>query len=286
MMHTPEVRTMRLIRHLTSVAFLTLLSVAFASPASSQTIRSYGDTDSSSSNGGGQTSGATGGGKAWFPGMPTSQQPSGDQQQAAAPQQQPAGEGGEGGKGEQGASTSHRITVYSGGRNAKNSPRTTLDLAIDQLYRGVIPGTRDKVAHLSRAQKSGANTSQSNQLTWLGFRPTDSSTRVFFQTARKADYHIRRKQEPPVIEIVVKNTKLSAKNFSRFIDTSFFERNIKRVEAKRVDSTTVEIVIELDTFEQPTVRQEGSYVYLDFPYTAPAKKDGKDKVAGQAKGER
>jgi hypothetical protein len=278
-------------RHLTSVVFLTLLSVAFASPAFAQKIRSYGDTSSSNtSSGGGQSSSASGGGQAWYPGMPAAQQQqaSGGQQQAAAQQQGAAGEAGEGegGEGEQGASASHRITIFSGAKNSKNSPRTTLDVAIDQLYRGVIPGTRDEVAHLSRAKQSGANASESNQLTWLGFRPTDSTTRVFFQTARKADYHIRRKQDPAVIEVVVKNTKISASNFSRFIDTSFFGRNIKRVEAKKTDSTTVEISIELGTFEQPTVRQEGSYVYLDFPYTAPAKKDGKDAVAGQAQGER
>jgi hypothetical protein len=280
---------MKLIRHLSSVVFLTLLTVAFASPAFAQTIRTYGDTDSNS--GGGQSSSASGGGQAWYPGMAAPQQASDDQQQAAPQKQQAAGAGGEhgeAGQGEQQATASHRITIFSGAKNSKNSPRTTLDLAVDKLYRGVIPGTRDQVAHLSRAQKSGANQSKTNQLTWLGFRPTDSQTRIFFQTARKADYHIRRKQTPPVIEIVVKNTKISAKNFSRFIDTSFFDRNVKRVEAKKVDSSTVEIAIELKTFEQPTVRQEGSYVYLDFPYTAPAKKDvqGTDAVAGQDQGGR
>jgi hypothetical protein len=276
---------MRRIRHLTiihvaSVAFLTLLIVAFASPAFAQNIRTYGDTDSSNSNsGGGQTSGASGGGKAWYPGMPTGNQSSGGDQQAAAPQQQGAEEGGEAGEGEAQESMSHRITIYSGQKNTSNSPRTTLDVAIDQLYRGVIPGTRDKVAHLARARESGSDAAKKNQLTWLGFRPTDSTTRVFFQTARKADYHIRRKQNPAVIEVVVKNTQISAKNFSRFIDTSFFKRNIKRVEAKKTDSSTVEIVIELDTFEQPTIRQEGSYVYLDFPHTAAASADA--AAAGQ-----
>lgn len=274
---------MRLIRHLASAALLTILIVAFVSPASAQQIRRYGDSNSgNSSNSASGQSSASGGAKAWYPGMPVPQQSGGGEQRAASQQQ--GGEGGEAGaEGEEKLTTSHRITIFSGKKQSPNSPRTTLDLAVDQLYRGVIPGTRDDVAHLSSAKKDGASESKTNQLTWLGFRPSDKHTRVFFQTARKADYHIRRKQNPPVIEITVKNTKLSARNFSRFIDTSFFKRNVKRVEAKKVDSSTVEIIIELDKFEQPTVRQDGSYVYLDFPHTAPAKKEteDKEKVAGQ-----
>lgn len=271
---------MRLIRHLAATAFLTLLIVAFVSPASAQTIRKYGDSDSGSTSGS-QSSSGNSSGRAWYPGMPAPQQSSGGGEQQAAPQQAAD----QGAEGEEQAVTSHRITIFSGKKNGANSPRTTLDLTLDQLYRGVIPGTRDKVAHLSRASESGADANKPNMLTWLGFRPTDKHTRVFFQTARKADYHIRRKQDPPVVEIIIKNTQISASNFSRFIDTSYFKRNVKRVEAKKTDSTTVELTIELDKFEQPTVRQEGNYVYLDFPHTAPAKRDtGEDtkKVAGQS----
>ncbi|QDG54530.1 AMIN domain-containing protein [Persicimonas caeni] len=274
---------MRLIRHLASTALLTILVVAFVSPASAQQIRRYGDNNAGGDTAASSSSSSSGGAKAWYPGMPVPQQSNGGGQQQAADQQQAGQEGGA--EGEEQLSTSHRITIFSGKNQGPNSPRTTLDMAVDQLYRGVIPGTRDEVAHLSRAKKDGASEAKKNQLTWLGFRPTDEHTRVFFQTARKADYHIRRKQNPAVIEITVKNTKISARNFSRFIDTSFFNRNVKRVEAKKVDSSTVEIIIELEKFEQPTVRQDGSYVYLDFPHTAPAKKEETEKVAGQNQGQ-
>lgn len=269
---------MRLIRHCASVAALALLTTAFASPADAQTIRTYGDTDS----GGGSSSGSNSNSNSnsaqpWYPGMAQPQQSSGDQQQAQPKGEGEGGEEGEG-EGEDSIGPSHRITVFSGKKSNPNAPRTTLDLAIDQLYRGVIPGTRDEVAHLARARQAG--TSGSNQLTWLGFRPDDKKTQVFFQTARDADYRIERDKQANKIVIKLDDTKIAARNFARFIDTSYFNRNVKRVEAKKSGSNKVEITIELNSFEQPTVRRDGTYVYLDFPHKASGGEGSDAKVAG------
>lgn len=282
---------MRLSRHCVIMAGLAAVAVAFSTPASAQTIHHYGDSGSQSSGGGQTSSGSNGGGgQAWYPGMPVPQQSSDQGNAQAAGKAQGSGQagseqGGEGGEGEgeEAATPSHRITIFSGQHKSADGPRTTLDLALDQLYRGVIPGTRDSVSHLEKAREEGADSGHANELTWLGFRPTDEHTRVFFQTARKADYRIRRKQDPAVIEIEIEDTKIPAKNFSRFIDTSYFGRNVKRVNAEKTGPNTVEITIELGTFEQPTVRQDGTYVYLDFPYSAPDKDKAQDnaKVAGQ-----
>ncbi|MFP4597880.1 MAG: AMIN domain-containing protein [Persicimonas sp.] len=269
---------MRLIRYCASAAALALLATAFASPADAQTIRNYGDSDS----GGGSSSGSSSdsdSAQPWYPGMAQPEQSSGDDQQA-----QPEGEGegdeeGEGeGEEEDAIGPSHRISVFSGKKSDPNAPRTTLDLAIDQLYRGVIPGTRDEVAHLARARESSS--SGSNQLTWLGFRPDDEKTRVFFQTARDADYRIERDKQAHKVVIELDDTKIAARNFARFIDTSYFKRNVKRVEAKKAGSNKVEITIELDAFEQPTVRRDGTYVYLDFPHKASDGQGSDEQVAG------
>lgn len=271
---------MRLIAHCAHAAAILALTAAFASPAEAQTIRTYGDTQPSGNSGGQSSSGSSAQG--WYPGMPVPQQDSGGQQQ-----QQPAGQqqkqaGAQESEGESKIGPSHRITIFSGKTGGADQPRTTLDLAVDQLYRGVIPGTRDSVSHLARAAKKGAKAGTPNRLTWVGFRPADEYTRVFFQTAREPDYTIRRSQDPALIEIKVENTKIAARNFSRFIDTSYFNRNVELIEADQVDRDTVKIVIKLETFEQPTVRNDGQFVYFDFPHDSPAKQAGEDAVADQA----
>jgi hypothetical protein len=256
---------MRLLRPCAGLVAALFCTVAFLSTAEAQKIRSYGDTESGSTSG--SSTGSSGGGSAqgWYPGMPVEQQ-SNDSQQANTQQKESGEAGEEGEEGDEGIGPSHRITMFTGKKNS--GPRTTLDLTLDKLYRGIIPGTRDEVEHLSRlAEESDSAT---NQLTWLGFHPTDEHTRVFFQTSKQADYDIKRRQTPPVIEIELNNAQISSKNFSRFIDTSFFNRNVKRVEAKRSGKDKVTIVIELESFEQPSVRRDGKYVYLDFPYQAPA----------------
>ena len=276
---------MRLIRHCACIAGIVVVSAALASPAAAQQIRTYGNNNSGGEGTTSQSSTSTGGGgdtEAWYPGMPVPQQESGGEgQQSGAEQQKAAGEEGAGKEGEESVGPSHKISMFGvKSRKSPNQPRTTLDLAVEQLYRGVIPGKRNEVAHLARAKEVGAESNKPNQLTWLGFRPEDDSTRVFFQTARQSDYNIRRQQDPPLVEITLRNTRIPASNFSRFIDTSFFNRNVQLVEAEQIDRSTVEVRIELKTFEQPTVRRDGNYVYLDFPHSSPDKQNqGDDKVA-------
>lgn len=176
---------------------------------------------------------------------------------------------------------SHELKM-AGSPGINVGPRTTLDLAVDQLYRGIIPGTRDEVQHLSKARESGADAARANELTWLGFHPTDDHTRVFLQTARKVQYHVRRKQDPAIIEITLDNTKIPAKNFTRYIDTSYFGRNVKSVEAAKLDASTVRVSIKLDSFEQPTVRESDNYIYFDFAAQADERQDDGSHASSQA----
>lgn len=165
---------------------------------------------------------------------------------------------------------SHAIQYSSGMTQNADDAQKALNLAIDELYRGIIPGKRDQVEHLSNAQRAGADATHRNELTWVGFHPTDEVTRVFLQTARKAEYDVRRSTDPALIEIVISNTDIAAKNFTRNIDTRFFGRNVKRVETKKINPSTIKVTIDLGTFQQPTIRESGNYIYLDFPYTPSA----------------
>lgn len=237
----------------TFFAGVAAITFGLASPAVAQQIHHYEDAA--------PTQPATIPGASLRTGSPQNVDASGARSKTGSTSESTSDDGGEN---QVGYSNEVRMNSASSGTNQGN--RETLDLKIDKLYRGVIPGTRDKVAHLSQARKKGQNTAHRNELTWLGFEPTDAYTRVFFQTARKADYQIRRKQNPAMIEITLRNTEIAARNFSRFIDTSFFGRNVQRVETTKIDASTLKITVELTNFEQPTVRESDNYIYLDFPH--------------------
>lgn len=237
---------------LTVAAALTLL----ATPAWAQRIRSYDAPTTSGTTTGSQAN--TGGGTTYIPGMP------------APPQRQaPAGEGD---AGAEQANTGSYGTVFrpQAGMRSNTTLGEVLNLPLERLYSGVIPGTRDQVTHLSDAHQKGEATASPNRVTWIGFLPKDDVTRVFVQTARRADYEIGRGSDGPTVVVTLRNTKIPARNFSRFIDTSFFGRSVTRIEADQVDRNTVKMTIKLRANESPRVDQENGYLYFDFPHSSAA----------------
>ncbi len=144
-----------------------------------------------------------------------------------------------------------------------------LSLDPKELYRGVIPGPRDRPQHLERAHVSGQNTSSPNQLTWIGFAPEKTRTRVFLQSARIPDYEIARSEDGKKFTITFANTQLPERNFSRQIDTSFFKRPVQRINAGQ-SKGSVQVTIQLDKGQEPTIIRDGAYLFIDFPHTAPA----------------
>jgi len=221
-----------------SVLILTLL----ATPAFAQKIRSY--TDSAESQYG------TDGGVS-IPGGPRA---------AAAPAADPAAPPVEGAEGDESSQYSE-VVRFQGGRSA-NVPASQLDLKPEEMYRGVIPGTRDSVEQFEKNQKQTGP----NQLTWVGFQPRDASTRVFFQTTREPNYTMS--TEGSTIIVTFFDTKLAAKNNGRFIDTSFFNRNVTRIESKK-KGKNVEVRISMKEAERPQVNATDRFVYFEF---APEKK--------------
>lgn len=252
---------MRFLPQLCLVGFV-VAGVAFATPADAQKIRTYGDQSSSSSSSGGSGSSSAGsqGGAAWYPGMP---QPSSGGQGGQAAGQQQEGQQQQGEQGEEGISATYRVKMYGSSPGSAEGPRTTLDMAIEQMYRGVIPGKRDEVEHLNKEDDDGVT--GPNRLTWLGFQPDDARTRIFIQTSREADYEQSVNTEKKTMTLTLYNTELSDKNFSRFVDTSFFDRNVQMIEAKDGGDSVV-ISIEMSEVERPAIQQAANYLYLDFPH--------------------
>jgi len=238
-------------RHLRVISFaLTLLAVtAFAFPAFAQKIRSYGTEAEQTYGTSADTSavdaaqGQTGAAKVTT--VDTS---------ATAP-------AGEAGEGTNEVEPSY-VTVFKPGGAQAPLP---VDLTPDKMYSGIIPGTRDEVSQFQKARQRGENSSNRNRIIWIGFHAKDDVTRVFIQTARPADYTIG--EENGAVTVTFDDTQVSAYNFRRFMDTSFFDRNVTRIETQRAGRNTVVAKIMLRSYERPDVDRSGNYVYLDFSGT-------------------
>lgn len=231
------------LRALTAVLIGAFSTLALAD-AEAQTIRNYSDSGTTNV-------------QVVAPGQPV------PQQQAA-----PAAEEGEA-RGEEGASApvgSYRISLHgqAGTRQQQEERQRILGLEADELYRGVIPGTRDEVAHMRRAREDGARTERPNPLTWIGFQPEADRTRVFFQSPRPMQYSIQRETDGLVV--VFENARIPDRNFSRFIDASYFGRTVSRIEAAQGSGQTVRVKLQLRESVEPTVRVEGEYLFLEFPH--------------------
>ena len=239
-------RTRRLIAFILPFAAVGLVS----SQASAQKIRTYGaQAEAQYGNQQGSTSVSTGANT-------NTQAPTVSTPATAQAQGEPAAQG-EGA--DQAVDTTSYVTVFKPGGASAPLP---VDLTPDKMYRGVIPGTRDEVDHLVEAREKSSTRRNRNQVTWVGFQANESSTRVFFQTGRESSYDLG--QDGGSITVTFNDTRLAARNFGRFIDTSFFKRNVTRVDVKQVNKTTVVATIQLRQFEQPDVDRNGNYLYLDF----------------------
>lgn len=218
-----------------------LVLCASAQPASAQQIRNYSDTAESQYG----TTNVTMPGAPVKAATPTTTTPTSTTT--------PTGEAGK-----EGEVSYSEVVQFQGGQN--NVPASQLNLKPEEMYHGVIPGTRDSVDHLGKA----AAQKGPNQLVWVGFQPRENSTRVFFQTTREANYTMS--AEGTTILLTFSDTKLSAANFGRFVDTSFFNRNVTRIETAK-KGKNVEVRITLRQAERPQVNTTDQYVYLEFAPT-------------------
>lgn len=219
--------------------------LGFASEAFAQKVRRY-DQPTNSGNSGNNASGSANTGntasRVYYPGEPL---PTGNsnQQATAAPEGEKTG-----------TPTGSYVTVFNRAYQRKRG--LALNLPQEKLYRGIIPGTRDDMPHLQRARsKSG------NRLTWIGFQPKENGARIFIQTSQNPNFDVS--DDGTTITVILSDTKIPLRNFRRFIDTTYFKRNVTRIESKQVSSDVV-LTITLKEAARPDVDKEGNYVYLDF----------------------
>ncbi|MFU8807353.1 MAG: AMIN domain-containing protein [Bradymonadaceae bacterium] len=169
------------------------------------------------------------------------------------------------------SSASYHVNIHGAAPKQRSGQNLAQVVAMDpmELYRGIIPGQRDLLPHLEQAQNQGQVESRPNQLTWIGFLPEERRTRVFFQGARAPQYEMQRSSDGKSLTITFRNARLPKKNFSRFIDTSFFERTVTRIETKAQRGDVI-VTVSLRDGAQPTVNREGAYIFFDFSHTPAA----------------
>lgn len=133
----------------------------------------------------------------------------------------------------------------------------------EEIYRGIIPGKRDDLPHIDHKKPSA----KKNVISWIGFLPEKTRTRVFLQVNDGLDYSERTSDDGSQIILTFENTKVENYNLMRFIDASHFDRSVKRIDASR-KGKTVTVTITVTPGSSPNISRKNNYIYLDFPYSA------------------
>lgn len=237
---------------------LTLLAVATAgavtlasAEAEAQRVRTFGDDDVD------EQQAAT----VHIPGAPAP-----DQQPPSA-EQSPSGDDEQEGS-QQWDAGAYQISLHGGQSGHQRQKRAAEFLSRDdtELYRGVIPGKRDEVEHLSELKRRAQSSADPNPITWIGFQPEDDKTRVFIQAPRPVEYRLRDASEGNDLILIFRNATIPKRNFSRFIDTTHFDRIVQRIEATERSGATVEVTLSMRDKATPQLSTEGGYLYIDFAH--------------------
>jgi hypothetical protein len=150
--------------------------------------------------------------------------------------------------------------------------------AVDQSHRegdygGVTPGKPHEEKPGKPAKKKAAP--KVPTITWVGFQKLDGgSARVFLQLSQEAQY--QQHMAGDTLVVFIEGARIHLRNNARFLDTSFFDTKVARVEAKAVGRAKshkagVEVTIhfkkggaaQADAKLEPS--QDGStYLFLDF----------------------
>lgn len=161
----------------------------------------------------------------------------------------------------------YQSTRVSGVSHSRPGDRFNWFYDAVEIYRGIIPHLRDSLPHIERYQRAGTDVSQPNRVTWIGFQPFETYTRVFLQLARTPSYRVEETatEDGQLIEVFLDNTRLPLSNFQRFIDASYFERSVDIIDAEPLEGGRVRVVIFRHQTEAPyEVEVEGNYLYIDF----------------------
>ncbi len=220
--------------------------------AEAQRVRTFGDDGD-----GGQSS------QVVVPGAPAPEQ---EPQEPQIIQQEPAPEESDEGDA---PPTSHSIRMHSPtSQGAQSAAPELLSAEHTELYRGIIPGKRNEVEHLSEIKKRGSADRSPNPITWVGFQPEDDRTRVFFQAPRPVQYQVQGAPRDGELVVIFENAEIPKANFSRFIDTSFFNRAVTRIETTETRDGNVKVTLKMRRNLEPEISTDGEYLFFDFPHRA------------------
>ena len=159
------------------------------------------------------------------------------------------------------------VTVYRTLNNTE--PRVPLDKSKQELYSGMIPGTRDDIGHITQKTQT---TRAATKLTWVGFLPEERRTRVFLQFDGTPEYSQSMNAQKNELTLSFQNAKVVDKNLLHSIDTRFYRRAVRRITVKRKRNKRVVITLTLQSDAQPQIDTQGSYLYIDFAHDPDAKK--------------
>ena len=257
-----------------------LVVLFFATAAFGQEVHRYGTQSSGSSDGGGNSGGGGQNQRMVYPGQPMPQQNQGSGNSANRSNEQSKEEGGAE------EMTSYQIRMHdpnqalgNTGQNQRGDQGSANpNGGSGEIYKGVVPGERDEVDHLKEERESGSSPPAPNKLTWLGFQPKKDKTRIFIQAARTPSYTVSRDDEGKTVVVTLDNTEVSARNFQRYIDASYFDRAVKRIETEPTSGNAVDIRIELDESMSPSVESEKDYLYVDFPHESSSSNESSEST--------
>lgn len=157
------------------------------------------------------------------------------------------------------------ITVSRPDQDAQEN-QEALKKPQEEIYSGVIPGTRNTVGHIEGSLNQGKSSAQS-MLTWVGFVPEENRTRVFIQMGGEHNYTMERGKDGRSISLIYTNTKIGARNVTRAVDASGYKRAVKLIEVKKKGRDKVIVKLTVDPSTEPQISQQGPFLYLDFPYS-------------------
>lgn len=131
-----------------------------------------------------------------------------------------------------------------------------------EIYGGVTPHEVDSLPHISASQERGQ--AGENTLTWVGFQPFETHTRVFIQTGRPAQYQVQESPDGLTLTVRLRDTRVDFSNFRRWIDASYFGRPVHMIDTERAADGVTEVSIELSRYADYTVSSDGGYLFIDF----------------------
>lgn len=147
--------------------------------------------------------------------------------------------------------------------------RADPDSRADDVYRGVVPGSRSTPPRARRLAKT-----RQTFVTWPGFEMIESGSRIFVQTTRPVTY--RRADEPNRIVLVLERTRIHLWNNHNPLVTEHFNTPVARAYLRHSRRDTL-LILEMKVGSEPTIRQtsEGEYnfLFIEFPagsYPRPA----------------